>query len=323
VRERVPTAASEAQLDQLRRQAEVDGRVNAPGIRPLGAPFPQATPQNGYYGLPLLKPPVWTWEIAAYFFVGGAGGAAAVLGAIARASRADAQLVRDARWLAAGAATLSAPLLIADLGRPERFLNMLRVLKPQSPMSVGAWILSGFGATTTAAAIVPGALGDVAAFASIPFGLGMATYTGVLLGATVIPVWSQHHRTLPLHFAASGVNAATSLLELRGHQTRALNAIGIGAAAVETAMGIEVERKRGDLASAPLRVGPSGALTRIGGVLSGPLPLALRLAGGKRMRRAAAVSSVIGSLVTRFAWIAAGRASARDPRVPLELDRRD
>src|SRR5438067_1276876 len=98
-----------------------------------------------YYDLPLLKKPVWKWEVPAYFFVGGAAGASAVIALAAQAARADRTLVRDARWVAAAGAALSTPLLIADLGRPERFLNMLRVFKPRSPMSVGAWTLAAFG----------------------------------------------------------------------------------------------------------------------------------------------------------------------------------
>ena len=99
---------------------------------------------SAYHGFPLLKKPVWTWEIPAYFFVGGTAGAAALIGAVAHRTGGSDALVRDARWIAAAGAALSPPLLIADLGRPERFLNMLRVFKVQSPMSVGAWTLVAF-----------------------------------------------------------------------------------------------------------------------------------------------------------------------------------
>src|SRR5918993_3586740 len=110
-----------------------------------------------YYDLPLLKSPVWTWEVPAYFFVGGAAGAAAVIGAAATASGGRSDLVRDARWIAAAGAAASAPLLIADLGRPERFLNMLRVFKLRSPMSVGAWTLVAFSNAAAAAAFADAA----------------------------------------------------------------------------------------------------------------------------------------------------------------------
>jgi len=69
--------ASEQQLLNLRDEAELRGQVKAGGIRPRGAPFPVASSETGYYGIPLLKQPSWTWEIPLYFFVGGAAGAAA------------------------------------------------------------------------------------------------------------------------------------------------------------------------------------------------------------------------------------------------------
>jgi hypothetical protein len=318
---KAPDRATEKRLDELRREAELTGRIDAKGIRASGAPLPEASASNGYYGLPLLKQPVWTWEIPLYFAVGGAAGVAAMIGVAAQLSGADKRLVRDARWIAAIGANLSAPLLIADLGRPERFLNMLRVFKPQSPMSVGAWILAAFGAGATGAVILPGAFRDAAAIGSAVAGLGMATYTGVLLGATSIPVWSKHVAMLPLHFGASATGSAVSLLQLRGHDDRALNAIGIAAASFETMTGARIELSD-DVESEPLRRGATGTLTRIGGVLSGPVPLLLRIFGGrsKKTRRLAAASTIVGSVITRLAWVAAGRASARDPRPALQVD---
>src|SRR5947209_19290572 len=134
----------ERRLDAIRQEAEQRGQLQVVGTRPAGAPFPQATPENGYYRIPLLKQPPWTWEIPLYFFVGGAAGAAAVVGAIADYTGADRELVKHARWVAAAGSVLSPALLISDLGRPERFLAMLRVFKPQSAMSVGVLTLLGF-----------------------------------------------------------------------------------------------------------------------------------------------------------------------------------
>jgi formate-dependent nitrite reductase membrane component NrfD len=264
---------------------------------------------KSYYGLPILKKPVWTWEVPVYFFVGGAAGASAMIGLAAQLRGAEKRLVRDARLIAAIGAGLSAPLLISDLGRPERFLNMLRVFKPQSPMSVGVWILSAFGAGSMGAVILPRRIGDAFSALSAAAGLGMATYTGVLIGATSIPVWAKHHATLPIHFGASATASAASILELRGHRTPALNALALGAALVETAMGARIELTM-DRESEPLRT----PLVRIGGVLSGPLPSLLRLVAGrsKKTRRLAAASAIAGSLITRLAWMAAGRASVGD-----------
>ncbi|MBV8516280.1 MAG: polysulfide reductase NrfD [Acidobacteria bacterium] len=276
-----------------------------------------------YYDLPLLKPPVWTWEVPTYFFVGGAAGAAAALGAIAQVTGADQTLVRDARWIAAAGATLSAPLLVADLGRPERFLNMLRVFKLQSPMSVGAWTLTAFGSASSAAAFAElvqrrtnlpvRVVGDASAVVAAATGLVMATYTGVLLGATAIPVWNENVRLLPVHFGASALGSAVSLLELRGHRDRALNALGLGTAIFETLVAASLDAGD-DRVNAPLTRGRSGTLVRLAGALSGPVPLALRLFGA---RKAAAIATLAGSLATRFAWVEAGKASARDPRVAL------
>jgi len=316
------TRPTEERLLELRAQAERLGSVDGKGVRPAGAPFPVATTETGYYGLPLLKPPVWTWEVPTYFFTGGAAGAAAVLGVVAQLTGGDRALVRDARWIAAAGATLSTPLLIADLGRPERFLNMLRVFKLQSPMSVGAWTLAAFGTAAAAAAFaeevrrrtdLPVAfVGDAAAMLSAATGLVMSTYTGVLLGATSIPVWSAHVSLLPIHFSVSALASAVAMLELRGHDETALHLLGLAAAAFETFTGLDIERLSGK-ESEPLRHGPTGITTRIGGFFSGLLPLVLRILGtrSKRARRAAGASAILGSLVTRFAWVEAGKTSAR------------
>jgi formate-dependent nitrite reductase membrane component NrfD len=261
-----------------------------------------------YYDLPLLKPPVWTWEVPTYFFVGGAAGASAVIAAAARFTGADRALVRDAKWVAAGGAVLSAPLLVADLGRPERFLHMLRVFKPQSAMSVGAWTLAVFGGASTGAVLLRGRLGDLAAVVSAMSGLVMSTYTGVLIGATAIPVWAKHRRVLPIHFGASAVASAVAMLELLGHDEPALNALGFAAAAFELWTGVRLEKG-----------GTTGITLRAGGLFSGPLPALLRLASlkSKRLRRVAAGSALLGSLLTRLAWVEAGKASAKEPRAAL------
>jgi hypothetical protein len=332
---RVPDSQSERRLTALRREAAQSGVVSGKGVLPQGAPFPQASPTTGYYGVPLLKEPQWHPEVPLYFFVGGAAGASAVIADMASWLGDDRELVRSARWIAAGGGALSSALLIKDLGVPSRFLNMLRVFKPLSPMSMGAWTLSAFSSVSAAAAfgnLMQEKLGpsiaikiveNAAGLLATATGLVMASYTGVLIGATVIPVWNENVGTLPQHFAASGLNSAVSILELFGHDdSRALNLLGISASCYEVAEGALLESKRHRV-NEPLRKGWSGAIVRAGGVLSGPVPLALRLAyavsGNKKLRRAAAWSSVAGSLLTRFGWVHAGRASARDHRIPLEL----
>lgn len=146
--------------------------------------------------------------------------------------------------------------------------------------------------------------------------------TGVLIGATAIPVWNENIRTLPHHFAASGMNSAVSILDLLGQNHRALNLMGVAASSYEVYEGFELEAKRNRV-NEPLRKGWSGATVRAGGLLSGPLPLGLRIAyaitGNRKLRKAAGWSSIAGSLLTRFGWVQAGRASARDHRLPLSL----
>ncbi len=297
-----------------------------------GSAFPLASPQNGYYQLPMLKKPSWSWEVPLYFFVGGAAGSAGMIGAVAHVTGAPAEVVRDARRIAFAGAILSPALLISDLGRPARFLAMLRVFKPQSPMSVGVYVLMAFSAGATAAnlgewlerhrqfsriAVFMQNLGDIVA---LMFGLPLVTYTGVLIGVTVIPAWNKNVALLPAHFAASGMAAAVGLLELMGHESPALQALGTGAALMETGMGISIEANP-DPAVEPLKRGTSGWLIRLGGVLSGPVPLVLRafsfFSKGRRaskLRKYAAVSSVVGSAITRAAWIHAGSVSARQSR---------
>jgi hypothetical protein len=330
------TMNAETRLDAIREEALQSGVVAAAGVRAVGAPFPQATAETGYYGLPLLKEPTWTWEVPAYFFVGGAAGASAIVGAVARhAGEQAADLARDARWVAAIGGAASAALLTADLGRPERFLNMLRVFKLQSPMSVGAWTLTAFSTAAGAAAFadlierrtdgsVPvRILGDASEALAAATGLVMTTYTGVLIGATVVPAWNRHAALLPMHFAASATASAVSLLELLGHDTPALNRLGLLAAAAEVAAGAAIELDQNP-ASEPLTRGSSGALTRAGGVLSGPVPLALRLIALRlpEARRAAAISSLAGALLTRLAWWTVGRHSVQSPCAKTADDRR-
>ena len=335
---RIPDEASEQRLLEIRREGERGGKVAGAGVRPAGAPFPVASVETGYYGIPLLKEPAWTWEIPLYFFVGGAAGSAAVVGAIANYTGADRKIVRDARWIAAAGSVLSPALLISDLGRPARFLNMLRVFKPQSAMSVGVWTLLGFSTAASAtlfAQLISDRYGPsfpvrvmehAGETAALAFGLPFSNYTGVLIGATAIPAWNKNAADLPIHFGMSGLSASVGLLELMGNRrSRALEMLGLGAALWECWEGLRLE-SRNLPALDPLKHGPSGTVTRIGGLLSGPVPAALRLMtmfSGRRssssLRTAAALSAVAGSLLTRIGWIYAGHVSARDWKLPLGI----
>ena len=328
----------EQRLEAVRRQAAETGRVDGHGARPAGSPIPIASVETGYYGIHMLKEPQWSWEIPVYFFVGGAAGAAAVIAEFAQFTGAKTEIVRDARTVAAIGSILSPALLVSDLGVPSRFLNMLRVFKVQSPMSVGVYIVSVFGPSATLAKIANWARGTrsgtmlkiiegtAGLFAALA-GLGMATYTGVLIGATAVPVWNENVDSLPIHFALSGLAAGVSAVQLFGHEdSRSLNMLGIAASLGETLEGAKLEMAP-KAANQPLRKGVSGVITRLGGLLTGPLPLALRLAAiftnesrSRQLVRAASTASLAGSLCTRIGWVRAGHASAKDYRLPLQIE---
>jgi len=320
---------NEPRIDQLREEAWQKGVVSSRGVDVAGGPIPS---RPGYYGQPVVRPPVWTWEIPIYFFVGGLGGMSAVI-ALGAMLFHHFDVARTAMWVAAIASVLSPILLILDLGRPHLFINMLRVFKPQSAMSMGAWILTAFGMC-----VLPGLmvleiqtfhlfagvvhLLDVAAailiFGSAIFGMLLATYTGVLIGATAIPAWFLHHKLLPIHFGTAGLGSAAALLELFGHRIAALNAIGLFAAAVETVLLIWLSIDKHGVADRAIHEHGSGWLIRIGEVLTGPIPLVLRSFGAIPL---AAISFLLGALVSRFGWIAVGKISGRDPEAVFASQR--
>lgn len=324
--------SSEQRLEQLREKAWQDGVVPGRGVDVIGGPIPR---KPGYYGQPVVKPPVWTWEIAVYFFVGGLAGMSALLAGGSIVFQ-QADLARDAMWIAAiGGAVVSPILLILDLGRPHLFLNMLRVFKYRSAMSMGAWILTAFamcvvpgliafelhthqmlhGATDQILRLVAG----IFIFASGILGALLATYTGVLLGATAIPAWFLHRKLLPIHFGTVGLGSAAALLEMLGHRIGALNGVGLYVAAIETALLIWLGIDKNGAADRAIYEGGSGWLIRSSEILTGPLPLLLRLLG---LVPLAAVSFLIGAIVSRFGWLAAGKVSGADPESVFAAEQR-
>ena len=313
---------SESRIDQLREEAWTKGVVTGGGVDVAGGPIPR---KPGYYGQPVVRPPVWTWEIPIYFFVGGLAGMSAVI-ALGAALFHNPDVARTAMWIAAIGAVVSPVLLILDLGRPRLFINMLRVFKPRSPMSMGAWILAGFGSCvvpglvalelhtshvfTGASAQILRIASGILISGSAMFGALLATYTGVLIGATAIPAWFLHHRLLPIHFGTAGLGSAAALLELLGHRIAPLNAIGLLAAAVESALLVWLSLDKHGVADRAIHEHASGWLIRIGEILNGPLALVLRLLG---LIPLAAISFLLGALVSRFGWLAVGRVSGCDP----------
>jgi len=285
---------------------------------------------------PVIKPPVWTWEVPVYFWFGGiASGSAFVAAACDVAG--DHRSARIARLVALGAVGACPPLLIADLGRPARFLNMLRVFKPRSPMNMGAWALSAF-AGANAAAIGADLLGlpraaRTAGAATAVVGGYLGSYTGVLLAATAVPLWSRSRLLLGPIFVttATATGAAACRLTLsaaglpRDHPTRrALAGLETGAIVTELALSTLNERRLGPL-GVQLEQGTGGRLFAAAkwAVRGG---IALRLLG----RRAGAPAHHLGSVLClgaglcfRWAWIEAGRQSARDDEAVARAHRID
>jgi hypothetical protein len=326
----------ELRLEAIRKEAEDKGRVAAPGVRPAGSPLPIASPETGYYTQPMLKEPQWTQLIPLYFFVGGASGSLGVIGSLADVLGGETKMALKARWMAVGGAAVSSVLLIWDLGRPMRFLNMLRVFKPKSVMSMGSWVLSAFSSFAGVAAfadvlamlygngVVAKLIRSVGRVGMVLFGMPFHNYTGVLIGVSVIPVWNKKISSLPREFGMSGLQSGVSLLELAGHSdSAALNALGLMSAGVEAWEGVDLLRDP-DRALRPAKRGLSGTLVQVGALLSGPVPIALRVASlfvgkQKTLRRLAAVSGIVGSICFRYGWVHAGTVSSRDWRLPLEI----
>nr|WP_245713043.1 NrfD/PsrC family molybdoenzyme membrane anchor subunit [Micromonospora nigra] len=288
---------------------------------------------TSYYGRPILKAPVWTWEIAAYLFTGGLAAGSSLLAAGGQLT-GRAALRRAGRVTALGAVTASAALLVSDLGRPERFHHMLRVAKPTSPMSVGTWILTAYGPAAGIAAVAEAAawlpargapgvarrllppVGHAAGLAAAVTAPALATYTGVLLADTAVPSWHEAYPHLPVIFAGSALasGAGVGLLAVPPGQAGPARRMAVAGAALELAGAHQVETRLG-LLSEPYRTGRAGRLLRAGRALT-----AVGVAGALLGRRSRLLSAASGaallaaSLATRFGVFHAGIISATDPR---------
>jgi formate-dependent nitrite reductase membrane component NrfD len=281
--------------------------------------------EPAYYGRPILKAPVWKREIGWYLFTGGLAGASATMSALARAS-GNPVLARRAALVATGAVNVSPALLVKDLGRPERFLNMMRVFKPSSPMNLGSWLLLASGAATSGATVLDLAgvaprlrsvLGGVAGLAGLP----LSVYTGVLLSDTANPAWHESRRELPFLFAAgaaASAGAAAVLATPARHAGPARRAMLLGTVASQVAETV-MEHRIGGVAEA-YTTGEAGRYRKAARVLDGA-GVALSLLGGRRTRRLGAALALAGSAATRFSVFKAGFQAAEDPRYVLEIQR--
>jgi hypothetical protein len=288
---------------------------------------------TSYYGRPVIKEPVWQApDVAGYLFFGGLAGASSVLAAAASVS-GHRELARAAKVSALGAISLSAAALVHDLGRPARFINMLRVFKPSSPMSVGSWLLAGYGPVAGAAAVceVTGILPAAGTAATLGAGLlgpAIATYTAALICDTAVPSWHAGYREMPYVFAGSAASAAggLGLLATAPGAAEPARKLAVLGAAVELVAkrrlisrlaatpGLESSRGLAE----PYEVGRTGTVLRLAEALT-----AGGLAGAVLGRRSRALSALSGasllaaSALTRFGIFEAGMASARDPKYTI------
>jgi hypothetical protein len=298
------------------------GKGRRSGRRAAGeVPMVDEAEFRSYYDRPIIKAPVWkTPDVPLYLFLGGAAGTSSVLAALADVSGRP-KLTRAGRLIAGFGSIASVGFLVHDLGRPERFLHMLRVFKPTSALSVGTYILSPFSAATGATAAVEllgwfprlkrfgGAVGAL-------FGAPMATYTAVLLANTAVPSWREFHTRLPLVFAGSAMAAGGGLCMVftpveEAGPARKMAAAG---AALELAVVHGVENSD-HIASEPYHEGRAGKLMRAAKACTAS-GLGLTVLAGRTRVGAVASGTLLaaGSLLTRFGVFDAGMASARDPK---------
>ncbi|UWZ84572.1 NrfD/PsrC family molybdoenzyme membrane anchor subunit [Occallatibacter riparius] len=299
---------------------------------------PERVGEPGYYGLPILKRPFWRWEIALYFFFEGISAGAYTLSAIADLTGNEryAKLVRRGRLIAFATMLACPPLLIADLGRPERFHHMLRIFKKTSPMNHGAWALSGDGlfATLLAVFMIPAARlpfgrvllhllqrllpARVVSALGLPFALTMISYPGVLLETTANPVWSHTNFLGPL-FAASSMSTGAAALALASGNSndheldRQLARFEDISAAAEAASLIAYAASAGP-ATRPFTTGSQSALFVLGAIGLGIVaPAVLRRSRSSVLRSVfAPLMTIAGGLALKWAITNAGQESAMD-----------
>ncbi|MGE3288810.1 MAG: NrfD/PsrC family molybdoenzyme membrane anchor subunit [Pseudonocardia sp.] len=289
---------------------------------------------RSYYGRPVLKAPVWKVpDVPAYLYLGGLAGVSAPLAALADLTGRP-RLRRIGRLAAAGGAGASVAFLVHDLGRPARFLHMLRVFKVTSPLSVGSWILAPFGtlAGATAAAELLGVaprLARASGAAAGALGPALVTYTAALLADTAVPAWHEAYRYLPFLFAGSALAAGggAGLLAPDAREARPARVVAVAGAGLELAAAAAIERRTGFAARA-YRTGRAGAVlraARAGTVAGAAGALAAGLVRGRRTRRALDVAAAVllnaASAATRYGVFEAGRASARDPEYTVRVQR--
>jgi hypothetical protein len=292
---------------------------------------------TSYYGKPVLNPPVWeVREIAGYFFLGGLAGGSSLLAAGADITGRPG-LSRVAKTGACAAGALSVAALVHDLGRPARFLNMMRVFKVTSPMSVGSWLLGGYvpAAGVAAASALTGRLpwaGTAATAGAAVLGPAVAAYTAALISDTAVPAWHDGYPEMPFVFTGSGATAAggLGLLAAPAAESGPARNLALLGVAMELAAFERMTRRIG-LTAEPYNTGTGGTYVKAGKVLAvlGAAGAALSgtpaLPAGlpRRIVAAASGAALIGaSIATRWGIFHAGLASARDPKYTVVPQRK-
>lgn len=288
------------------------------------AKTPRREPEfASYYGRPIINPPIWEeLDIGGYLFLGGLAGSSSIIAAASDLS-GRAHMARVSRVGASAAISASLLALVHDLGRPLRFLNMLRVFKPSSPMSVGVWILVGYAPLTFGATasefidLLPEVVGRVAGVGAAALGAGVASYTAALIADTAVPAWHEGHRELPFLFVGSAATAGAGLALMGSPvaETVPVRRLAVAGACVELVAERLMEHSLG-MVSETLEAGPAGRKIRAAKALTvlGAAGAAL-IAGRSRPGAALAGAALVaGSLCTRLGIFEAGMASARDPK---------
>ena len=281
---------------------------------------PEATFES-YYGLPIIKEPVWhSPDIPGYLFLGGLAAGSSLLATGAQLAGLDV-LANRSKLVATAGAALSGVALVHDLGKPSRFFNMLRVLKPTSPMSVGSWLLAGYSASSALATIgvltprwkILTTAGTVSAACFAPF---VASYTAALLSDTAVPAWHDAYRELPWVFVGSAAMAAggMGLLNAPVNEAGIPRRMAMLGSVLETSSLKLMERRLGMVAE-PYHLGRAGQWMKAGKALAVIGTVAASTARHSRLRSAAGGAALVAaSVCTRFGVFHAGIASAKDPK---------
>jgi formate-dependent nitrite reductase membrane component NrfD len=279
---------------------------------------------TSYYGKPVINAPVWSSpDIPGYLLLGGLAGGSSLLGAGAQVTGRPA-LARATKAGAFGAICVSMAALVHDLGRPRRFLNMLRVAKVTSPMSVGSWLLAGFvpAAGVAAACALTGRLprtGAAATAGAALLGPAVAAYTAALISDTAVPAWHDGYREMPFVFTGSAAMAAggLGLLAAPLAESGPARNFALAGLAAET-VAVQRMRRRMGMVAEPYQTGRGGAYLLASQALSAAGAGAALL--GRRSRAvsgAAGAALIAASAATRWGIFHAGLASARDPKYTI------